>query len=134
MWVSLGIAVVDQEAQGEDGGRHRDHQIDVQAPAPGQELGERPAQHKTDRRPAARDGPENSERFGPVRGARERDRQKSQRRRRQQRPERALQGPGGHQRVEVLGQPADRRDDGKANQSGNEGPFAPEQITELAAQ
>ena len=72
--------------------------------------------------------------FGPVRGAGERDRQEPERRRRQQRAEHALQRPGGHERVEVLRQPADRRDDRKATQSGNERPFASEQITELAAQ
>ena len=115
-------------------GRHRDHQVDVQAPAPGEDLGQRPAENETDRRPAARDRAEDSERLRPVRGAGERDRQQSERRRRQQRAEHALQRPGGHEHVEVLRQPADRRDDRKATQSGDERPFAPEQITELAAQ
>ena len=130
----LGIAVVDQEPQREDRRGHRDHQVDVQAPAPGEELGERPAEDQTDRRPAARDRAENSERLRPVRGAGERDRQQSERRRRQQRAERPLERPGGHEHLEILRQPADRGNDGKADQTGDERPFAPEQITELATQ
>jgi hypothetical protein len=69
-----------------------------------------------------------------VRRPREGHRQQPQRRGCQQRAECPLERSGGHEHAEGLGKPADRRGDREPDQAGDQGPLAPEQITELATQ
>ena len=126
--------VIDQQTQRNDRRRDGDHEVDVQAPAPGQHLRERAAEYEAERGAAAGDRTEDPERRRPVRRALERHRQQSERRGREQRAERALERAGRHQHAEGLGQSADRRGDREPDQAGDERPLAPEQITELSAQ
>ena len=70
-----------------------EHQVDVQAPAPVQVLGQQlPAEQQADRAAGARDGAEDTERLAPILGASERGGQQRQRGRGQQRAEGALAG------------------------------------------
>ena len=126
--------VIDQQAQRHDRRGHGDHEVDVQAPAPGQDLGERAAEYQPERGATAGDRAEDPERCRPVRRSLERHRQQPQRRGCEQRAECPLERSGGHEHAEGLGQPADRRGDREPDQAGDQGPLAPEQITELATQ
>ena len=126
--------MIDQQAQRHDRRGHGDHKVDVQAPAPGQDLGERAAEYQPERGATAGDRTEDPERCGPVGRPLERHRQQPQRRGCEQRAECPLERSGGHEHAEGLGQPADRRGDREPDQAGDQGPLAPEQITELAAQ
>ena len=126
--------VVDQQAQPHDRGWHGDHKIDVQAPAPGQDLRERAAEYQAKRGASAGDRTEDPERRRPIRRSLERHRQQPQRRGRKQCAEYSLERAGGHEHAEGLSQTADRRSDREPDQAGDQGPLAPEQITELAAQ
>ena len=129
-----GVAWLISRRNADDRGRHGDHEVDVQAPAPGQDLRQGTAEDEAERGAAAGDRAEDPERLGPVGRSGERDRQQRQRRGREQRTERPLQRASGHEHAEGLGQSADRRGQREPGQPGDQGPFAPEQITELAAQ
>ena len=71
--------------------------------------------------------------FARSRRVRERDGEQRQRRRSEQRAERALQRPGDHQDLEGRRQPAQERRGGEADQAGDEGPLAPEEVADLPA-
>ena len=58
--------VIDQQAQRHDRRRHSDHEVDVQAPAPRQDLRERAAEYQSERGAAAGDRTEDPERRRPV--------------------------------------------------------------------
>ena len=119
---------------GADGGYPGEDQVDVQAPSPGQVLGEHPAKQQPDRAARPGDRAVDSERLAPLLRVAERHGEQRQRRRREQRPERALAGPRRHQHAEAHRSPADRGRDREAEQADQERHLPPEQVTELAAQ
>ena len=101
--VHAGVAAI--TAQQPDRGRDRDHRedhVDVQAPAPGQVLGQHAAEQQPDRAAGPGDRAEDAERLAPLGRVGERHRQRGQGGRRQQRAERALDRAGDEQHREVL--------------------------------
>jgi hypothetical protein len=112
----------------------REDQVHVQAPAPGEVLGQDPAQHQSDRAPAAHDRAVDAERLATFLGVAERGGQDRQRRRREKRPERALGGAGRDQHAEAARGTTDGRCGGEAQHTGQERDLAPEQVAEPAAQ
>jgi hypothetical protein len=127
-----GLAV--QQCHGADGGDAGEDQVHVQAPAPGQVLGEHPAQQQPDRTAGPRDRAVHAERPAAFFGVAERHGEQRQRRRREQRPERPLAGPGRHQHAEVHRRSAGRGRGGEPDQAGHEGHLPAEQVSQLAAQ
>ena len=108
-------------------------EVDVQAPAPGEHVGQQAAEQQADRRAGGRDRGEDAERLRTLGRVGERDGEQRQRRRGEQRAERALQRPGDHQDPEGRREPAEERGGGEADQAGDEGPLAPEEVADLAA-
>jgi hypothetical protein len=94
------VAVIDEQAQGEERGRDGYREIDVEAPAPGQDLGQRPAEHKADWRAAAGDRAEDPERLGSIGTPGECDCQEPESGGREESSEHALQRPRGDQHLE----------------------------------
>ena len=97
-------------------------------------MGEHAAEQQPDRGTTSGDRAEDPERLGSVRGSLEGHGQQAQRRRGEQRAERALQRSGGDEHPERLRQSADRRGDGEPAQTRDQRPLATEQVAELAAQ
>ena len=108
-------------------------QVHVQAPAPGQVLGQDPAQHQADRAAGADDRAVDAERLAALLGVAERRGQDRQGRRREQRPERALGGARRHQHAESGGRSADGRRGGEAERAGQERDLAPDQVAQPPA-
>ena len=121
-----------QRAAGDRGAG--EDQVDVQAPAPRQVLGQRPAEQQPDRAARARDGAVDAERLAALLRVAERRGQQGQRRRRQHRGEHALAGAGGDQHREVDRGAADRRGDGEAGQAGEEHDLAADKVGQPAAE
>ncbi len=132
--IPLRRSVIDQQARTDDRRWHGDHEVDVQAPAPGQDLRQGTAEDEAERGAAAGNRTEDPKRRRPVGRSLERHRQQPKRRGREQRTERPLERAGGHEHAEGLGQTANRRGDREPNQTDDQGPLAPEQITELSTQ
>ena len=103
----------------------REDQVHVQAPAPGQVLGQHAAEQQADRAAAAGDRAVDAERLAALLRVGERGGQQRQRRGREQRAERALAGAGRDQHGEVDRGAADGRGAGEAEQAGQERPFRP---------
>src|SRR4051812_12344894 len=61
-----GRNLVDQQRGGGDGGRDREQQVHVQAPAPGEVFGEDAAEQQSDRGAAAGDRAEDAKGLGPL--------------------------------------------------------------------
>ena len=131
---TLGIGLVLKDSHGHRRCRYRDHNVDVETPAPGENFGEQAAQQQPDRGATARDRAEDAKRLRPVGSAGESDGQQGQSRGCEQRTEGALQRPRPDEHRKGLRQAPERRCTGEADQAGDEGPLAPEQITELAAE
>ena len=125
--------VLDQPQRGDRGG-HGDQQIHVQAPAPVEPLGEDSAEEQADRRAAAGDRAEDAERLAALGGVAERDGEQRERGRREQRGEDTLRRARGDEHAERPGGAAHRGGGGEAEQAADEGPLAPEQVAELAAE
>ena len=117
------------------GERHRgEDQVHIQAPAPGQVLGQRAAEQQAHRAAGRGDRPVDGERLGAVLRRGERGGQQRQRGGHQQRRERALAGPRGDQHGEVDRGAADGRDHGEPGQAGQERDLAAEQVGQPAAE
>ena len=117
------------------GERHRgEDQVHVQRPPPGQVLGQRAAQQQAYRAAGAGDRPVDGERSATVLRLGERGGQQRQRGGHQQRGERALAGPRGHQHGEVDRGAADGRHAREPDQPGQERHLAAQQVGQPAAE
>ena len=115
-------------------GHRGEDQVHVQRPPPGQVLGQRAAQQQAHRAAGPGDRPVDGERPAAVLRPGERGGQQRQRRRHQQRGERALAGPRGDQHGEVDRGAADGRDAGEPGQAGQERDLAAQQVGQPAAE
>jgi hypothetical protein len=124
---------VDEPQRGE---RRRDgeQEVDVQAPAPVEGLGEDAAEEQADRRARAGDAAEDGERLRALLGLHEARGQQRQRARGEHGGEHALGGARGGEQPERGRGAAGGGRHREADQAADEGPLAAEQITELAAQ
>ena len=118
------------------GHRRRDgeQQVHVQAPAPGEPLGERAAEQQPDGGPAAGDGAEDAERLPALGRLGERRGEERERGGREQRAEDALRGAGGDEHAERAGGASYGRGGGEAEQPGDERPLAAEEVAEAPAE
>ena len=131
---ALRVGLVDQQDHRADRGRDREQQVDVQAPAPREHLGEDAPEQQADRRPAAGDRAEDPEGLAALVRIGERRRQQRQRRGSQQGAERALQGARRDQDAEGLRGAAECRRDREPEQADHERPLAPEQVRDAPAE
>ena len=115
-------------------GHRGEDQVHIQRPAPGQVLGQRATQQQAHRAAGPGDRPVDGERPAAVLRPGERGGQQRQRRRDQQRRERALAGPRGDQHGEVDRGAADGRDPGEPGQAGQERDLAAQQVGQPAAE
>jgi hypothetical protein len=120
-----------QRSAGE--GHHGEDQVHVQRPPPGQVLGQRTAEQQADRAAGPGDRLVEGKRAAVLRLG-ECGGQQRQRRRDQQRGERALAGPRRHEHGEVDRSAADGRDAGEAGQAGQERDLAAQQVGQPAAE
>jgi hypothetical protein len=97
----------DRPARGDDGERD----VDVKAPPPRQELGQHPAEQQADGPAPAGDGGEDAQRLAALAGVGEGRGEQRERRRCEQRAERALHHPRRDQNPESRRRAADRRGD-----------------------
>ena len=109
-------------------------QVHIQCPPPGQVFGQHPAEQQADRPAGPCDGPVDAERLAAVLLLSERGGQQRQRRRHQERGERALAGPRGDQHGEVDRGAADGGDEGEAGQAGQECDLPAGQVGQPAAE
>ena len=109
-------------------------EVHVQAPAPGQDLGEDAAEQQADGRAGTGDRAEDAERLAALAGSVNVVASRRERRRGEQRAEQALRGTSGDEHLEGAGCTADGGGDGEAEQAADEGPFAAEQVAEPAAE
>ena len=135
---SLGLvqprATAAQQERSADEGHAREDQVHVERPAPGQVLGQRTAEQQADRAAGGGDGAVDAERLAALLRLGERRGQQRQRRRDQDRAERALAGPGDDQHGEVDRGAADGRDAGEAEQPGQERHLPAEQVGQPPAE
>jgi Cytidylate kinase-like family len=103
--VARRLRLVHQQRGGASRSGDRKQQVDVQAPAPRQQLREDAAEEQPDRGTAAGDRAVDPERLAALVGVGERRRQQRQRRRREQRPEGALGRPRGHEHAKLCAAP-----------------------------
>ena len=115
-------------------GEAGEDQVHVQAPAPGQVLGQDPAEHQADRAAGADDRAVDAERLAALLRVAERRGQDRQGGGREQRAERALGGACRHQHAEAGGRPADGRRGGEAERAGQERDLAPDQVAQPPAE
>jgi hypothetical protein len=118
------------------GARHRyrgEDQVDEQRVAPGQVLGEDPAEDQAHRAAADGDRAEDSEGLAPLTGILERADQGAKRGWREDGAEGALQGPGHHEHHERDGGAPDRGGDGEPDQARDKDPLAAVHVAEPAA-
>ena len=109
-------------------------QVHVQAPAPGQVLGQDPAEHQADRAAGAHDRAVDAERLAALLRIAERRGQDRQGRRREKRAERALEGPRRDQHAEAGGRAAGGRRGGEAECADQERDLAADQVAEPSAE
>ena len=127
-------ALLLQEQDRSGPGEAGEDQVHVEAPAPGQVLGQDPAEHQADRAAGADDGAIDAERLAAVPRVRECRGQDRQGGRREQRTERALGGACRHQHAEGGGRPAGGRRGGEAERAGEERDLAPDQVAQPPAE
>ena len=125
--------VLEQPRAGDRRG-HGEEDRHVQAPAPAERLGQRAAEQQSDRAAHARDRGVDAERLAALRRIGERRRQQRQRGRGEQRAEGALQRARADEHAEAVGRATDGRGAGEAQQADDEGPLAPEQVPDPAAE
>ena len=121
------------EGQGTGHGDRGEHQIDVERPAPGQVLGEHPAEDQAHAAAAGRDRTEDPEGPPPLARVLEGADQGAEGGRREEGAERALQRPGRHQHLERDRGASDGRGAGESGQARNEDPLAAVHVAEPAA-
>ena len=131
--LALGRLALQQQRPAGDGHRG-EQQVHVQRPPPGQVLGQRAAEQQAHRAACPGDRPVDGERPAAVLRPGERGGQQRQRRRDQQRRERALAGPRRHQHGEVDRGAADGRHAGEPGQAGQERDLPAEQVGQPAAE
>ena len=118
-----------------DGGEDGDRNVDEQAPAPRDVLGEHASEEDADRSSGARDGTVGAERLRPLLGVvLEGDGQDGQGGGCHQCGEPALQGAGGEEHRLVDGQATERRCAGEAQQPDDEHPLATRVVGDPATQ
>ena len=93
-----------------------------------------PPSSRPTRAAGAGDRAEDAERLGALGGLGERRGQQRERGGREQRAEHALQGAGADEQAEALRGAAERGCAGEAEQAGDEGPLAAEQVADAAAE
>ncbi|MCP9976871.1 hypothetical protein LUX32_03690 [Actinomadura madurae] len=135
--VEPGLAVTPrllQQREPADRREQGDGDVDVQAPAPVQVVGQRPADQQADRTARSGDAAPDPERLGAVLRLGERHRQQRQRGRPEQRAEPSLQGTGHQQHLDVRRRAPERRSGGEAEQRDQEGPLAAGVVGDPAAE
>ena len=131
--VGRGPALRDEPGGGH-GRRDGDRHVDQQRPAPGGVLGQHAAEDEADGGAAAGDAAVDAEGAGPLLGLGEGDREQREGGGGHDGGEGALQGPGAEEHGRVLGQPAEGRGAGEAEQADDEHPLAPEVVGDAAAE
>jgi hypothetical protein len=106
--------------------------VDVQAPPPGQVLGQHPPQQQPHRPASSGDGAVDAERLAALGRVGECHGQRGQRGRGQQRAERPLRAAADHQQPEAGRRAAHRRGGGEAHQADDQHPPPAEQIRQSA--
>ena len=119
---------------GGDRGRHRDQDVHVQAPAPGEVLGEDAAEQQADGGAGDGDAAVEAEGFAALVGVGEGGGQQRERRRGEDRAEGALQGAGADQDREAGGEAAERGGAGEPDQADDEDALAAEEVADPAAE
>jgi len=115
-------------------GEAREDQVHIQAPAPGQVLGQDPAQHQADRAAGAHDRAVDAERLAALVRVAERRGQDRQGRGREKRAERPLGGARRDQHGKAGRRAADGRRGGEPERAGQERDLAPDQVAEPPAE
>jgi hypothetical protein len=129
--ITLRGTVIDQQPQRHDRRRDGDHKVDVEAPAPGQDLGERTAEYQPERGATPGDRAEDPERRGPFRRPLERHRQQPERRGCEQCGECPLERSGGHEHAERTGPDRRSRGDREPDQAGDQAHLRPNRSPSL---
>ena len=122
--------VAERRHGGHDGDRH----VDQQGPAPRGELGQEATEDEADGGAAAGDAAVDGEGACPLLGLREGHGEQRERGRRHDGGEGTLQGAGPEEHGRVLGQSAQRRRTGEADEADDEHPLAPEVVGDPAAE
>ena len=120
--------------QGAGDGDRGEDQVDIQGVAPGQVLGEHPAEDQAYAGAAGGDRAVDREGRSPLALVGEGAGQGAQRGRREEGAERALQRPRRGQHRERDSSAADGRGDGEPGQPGDEDPLAAEHVADPAAE
>ncbi len=121
-------------AEGGHGGHDGDRHVDQQGPAPRGELGQEAAEDEADGGAAAGDAAVDGEGPRPLLGLGEGHGEQRERGGRHDGGERTLQGAGAEEHGRVLGQAAERRGAGEADQADHEHALAPEVVGDAAAE
>ena len=132
--LAVGRLVAPQQQHAPDDGQAGEDQVHVQAPAPGQVLGQDPAEHQADRAAGAHDRAVDAERPAALLRVGERRGQDRQGRGREERAEHALRGAGRDQHAEAGRRAADGRCGGEAQRAGQEHVPAADQVAQPPAE
>lgn len=111
-----------------DCGYRGDGEVDVQAPAPAEVLGEQLAKKQAHSAAGSRDRAVDGERAAALLGFGEGGRQQGKRGEGEQRAERSLPGAGDDEHAETARRATDRRGDTEADQARDQHALAPEQV------
>src|SRR4051812_28606866 len=129
--VALLLALVHRPG-GADRGHDGEDDVDVEAPAPVDVLGEHTAEQQPDRAAATGDGAEDAERLRPLAPVGKGDRDQGERGGGEQRGEQALQCAGTEQHAGVHRGAAEGGGEREADQAGEEDALAAPHVTEAA--
>ena len=128
-----GTRLARQQSERAERRRDREGEVHVQAPAPGEVLGQHAAEDEADGSAAAGDGAEDPERLSALGGVGEGGVQQRQGGGGEQRAEGALQCPRAREQAEALSGASERRCDGETDQPGDQGRPAAEDVADPPA-
>ena len=128
----LGRPALGQHRRADHQDGERDDDVDVERPAPAQQVGEHAAEHRAGGEAGRHQRAVEAERPLPARALGEGRGQQRQRGRRDDRGRGALRDPGDEQHPGCGGEPADQRGDAEQRDAGQEQPAAPEQVRDPA--